>query len=151
MRNSPNSHPKHPAAQAMGYITATVKTVVGTTCNLDIGGVDYASDIATHVLSVLPGQRVAVLDAGPDVGYLVIAAWPLDSQKLAPLNFDPATGTLHIQAAKLNLAALAAIELQCGEAILRLTLDGKVHIEGNEVLSAAVGSNRIEGASIDLN
>ena len=43
------------------------------------------------------------------------------------------------------------IELRCGEAHVRITLDGKVHIEGNDIVSAAMCSNRIEGASIDLN
>ncbi|MES2264689.1 MAG: hypothetical protein V4724_39830 [Pseudomonadota bacterium] len=152
MHNNSNSLPRPAASQAMSHIAATVRSVSGATCDIDIGGAPYRSAIATHILSVVPGQRVAVLDGGPGAGYLVIAAWPLDNQAAdTPLNFDAATGTLHIQAARLNLAALAGIELQCGEARIRMTLDGKVQIEGNEVLSAAIGSNRIEGASIDLN
>jgi hypothetical protein len=69
----------------------------------------------------------------------------------SPFQFDTQTKVLRIQASRLQLSAVAAIELQCGDACMRLTLDGKVHIEGADVLSSAVGPNRIEGASIDLN
>ena len=136
----------------MRHLAAIVKSVSGTSCEIDIDGTAYPCAIASHLLSVVPGQRVAVLDGGSDAGCLVIAAWPLDDGNVAtPLRFDPASGTVHIQAARLNLGALSAIELQCGEARIRLSLDGRVQIEGNDVLSAAIGSNRIEGASIDLN
>ena len=136
----------------MRHLMAIVKSASGASCEVDMGGATYTCAIATHILGLAPGQRVAVLDGGPDTGCLVIAAWPLqDSTADLPLHFDAATGTLRIQSARLNLGALASIELHCGEAQLRLTLDGKVHIEGKDIVSAAIGSNRIEGASIDLN
>lgn len=136
----------------MRHLTALVKSVSGAHCEVDIDGTVRTCAVATHILSLTPGQRVALLDGGAEAGCLVVAAWPLhDSAVDMPLHFDAATGTLRIQAARLNLGALARIELQCGEAQLRLTLDGKVHIEGQHIVSAAIGSNRIEGASIDLN
>ncbi|WBS02109.1 hypothetical protein OU994_28285 [Pseudoduganella sp. SL102] len=131
---------------------AIVKSVSDKGCEVDIDGIPRRCAIATHILGVSPGQRVAVLDGGPDAGCLVVAAWPTGGDGADfPLHFDPATGTLHIQSARLNLGALACIELQCGDAQLRMTLDGKVHIEGNDIVSAAMRSHRIEGASIDLN
>ena len=136
----------------MEHAMATVRSVAGAACEIDIGGLPHAAAVATHLPDLVPGQRVAALDGGLDAGWLVIAAWPAPGPAQAPpLNFDPATGTLHIQAARLNLSALAQIELRCGEARIRLSLDGKAQIEGTEVLSAAIGANRIEGASIDLN
>ncbi|MDQ1818146.1 hypothetical protein RBA41_33090 [Massilia sp. CCM 9210] len=152
MYNPAHSMSRPGASQPGDYRTATVKALAGAVCDIEIDGALYAAAIATHILSVVAGQRVAVLDGGADAGFLVVAAWPMpDAAVAVPLNFDAATGTLHIQAARLNLSALATIELSCGEARIRLTLDGKAHIEGAEVLSAAIGSNRIEGASIDLN
>ena len=146
------SLPRSVESQAMRHLIAVVKSVSGARCEVDIDGAPRACAIATHILGVSPGQRVAVLDGGPESGCLVIAAWSLqESAADLPLHFDAATGTLRIQSARLNLGALACIELQCGGAQLRLTLDGKVHIEGQHIVSAAIGSNKIEGASIDLN
>lgn len=140
------------AAPALTHVSAIVKTVSGMACQVDIAGSLRRAAIATHIVRVVPGQRVAVLDGGCDDDCLVVAAWPMDGEDAdGPLHFDAATGTLHIQAARVSLAAVARIDLQCGPARVGLSLDGKVHIEGNEVLSAAIGSNRIEGASIDLN
>jgi len=147
-------------AEPLGYCLATVKSVgtqsiasvASTSCEIEIAGSICVASIATHIPYVLPGQRVAVLDGGEQAGWLITAAWPVcDSKIEAPFHFDPATGTLRIQAARLNLAAVANIELTCGEARIRLSVDGKMQIEGKEILSAAIGSNRIEGASIDLN
>jgi hypothetical protein len=152
MHDQHSALPRPTASEAMRHVSGIVKSVSAASCEVDIDGASQACAIATHVLGVVPGQRVAVLDGGPDAGRLVIAAWPLDGANTAPpLRFDAATGTLHIESARLNVGALASIELHCGDAQLRLTLDGKVHIEGRDIVSAAIGSNRIEGASIDLN
>lgn len=139
------------AAGSATHVIATVKTVAAPLCEIDLAGMTHQAAIATHIPFLVPGQRVEALDAGPD-GWLVVAAWPMPERSIAPpLNYDPSTGTLHIQAARLNLSALATIELSCGEARLRLSLDGKAQMEGAEILSAAIGANRIEGASIDFN
>lgn len=144
--------PATPATPALAYRAATVTSFAGSRCVLDIDGSAVHAEVAPHLLALKAGQRVAVLDGGAQAPCLVIAAWPgAQATPDAPLSFDPATGTLHIQAARLNLSALATVELHCGEARIRLTLDGKAHIEGAEILSAAIGANRIEGASIDLN
>ena len=130
--------------------TAIVKSVSAQHCDVYYDGKLQPAAVATHILHLAVGQRVAVIDGGL-AGMLVIAAWPLAGETISPFQFDAATGTLTIQSARLNLSALATINLQCGEARLRLTLDGKAQIEGMEVVSTALGSNRIEGASIDLN
>jgi len=135
----------HPQPQA-----AAVLAVQGPACVLALQyGGPVTAAIATHIPGLQPGQRVLALPAEPG-GWLVIAAWPADGQG-GPYRFDPATGTLHVEAARLQLAGLAQVELRCGDALVRLSLDGKVQILGAEVLSSAVGAHRIEGASIDLN
>ena len=139
-----------PAAPGGASVTATVKSLTASACEIDIAGTVYPAAVATHVLQLAPGQQVALFDGG-EAGWLVIAAWPLAGQAQPLLHYETATGTLNVHAARLTLSALAAIDLQCGDARLRLTLDGKAQIEGMEILSAATGSNRIEGGSIDLN
>lgn len=141
---------------------ATVLAVQDQGCVLALGGqhvgqaspaastpATTAAAIATHIPGLQAGQRVLAMRAGPD-GWLVIAAWPAAGQP-GPYRFDPATGTLHVEAPRLQLAGVAQVELRCGDARVRLSLDGKVQILGAEVLSSAVGAHRIEGASIDLN
>jgi hypothetical protein len=128
---------------------ASVASVDGVRCILEIGKTKQPALIATHLLELRPGQRVLALDDGTE-NWLVIAAWPMDTME-PPYRFDMQTGTLHIQASRLQLSALGSIELCCGDATVKLSLDGKVRISGAEILSAAIGPNRIEGASIDLN
>lgn len=139
--------PDHPSDPVQHV--ATVASIDGARCLLDIGTARQPAEISTHLLALHPGQRVIALDDGAG-HWLVIAAWPADAND-PPYRFDAQTGTLHIQAPRLQLSALGTIELCCGDARVTLSLDGKVQISGAEILSAAIGPNRIEGASIDLN
>ncbi len=131
--------------QQMGIVRA----VEGHRCQLDIAGTPCQAAISPHLLSLQPGQRVVALRDG-EHNWLITAAWPM-AQDEPPFRFDPATGTLHIEAPRLQLAALGRVELRCGDARVSLGVDGKVTLLGSEVLSSAVGSHRIEGATIDLN
>lgn len=128
---------------------ATVSSVDGPRCLLDIAGVSCPASISTHLLRLHPGQRVVAINDGEEA-WLVIAAWPSEADD-APFRFDAKNGVLHIEAPRLQLSALGSVELQCGDALISLGVDGSVEISGAEVLSSAVGANRIEGASIDLN
>ncbi|NHZ64328.1 hypothetical protein [Massilia genomosp. 1] len=150
MLNKASSAPVEALFEPGTSATATLTSVAGSGCEIEIAARTYRASVSPHLLHLIVGQQVAALFAG-DAGWLVYAAWPAPGHSSAPLRFDEATGTLCIDAARLTLAALASIELRCGDALLRLSLDGRVHLEGMEIVSAAVGSNRIEGASIDLN
>jgi hypothetical protein len=129
--------------------SGVVAAVNGLVCEVTVAGVTHLAAVATHVPSLLPGQRVMAAQS-TEGDWLVVAAWPAAGSE-SPFQFDAQTRLLRIHASRLQLSAVGAIELHCGDARVRLTLDGKVQIEGAEVLSSAVGSNRIEGASIDLN
>lgn len=128
---------------------ATVSSVEGNRCLLDISGTACSAFISTHLLRLHPGQRVVALYGG-DNEWLVTAAWPMQADE-SPFRFDTQTGALHIEAPRLQLSALGSVELRCGDARVSLSVDGKVTVLGDEVLSSAVGSHRIEGATIDLN
>jgi hypothetical protein len=52
---------------------------------------------------------------------------------------------------KISLRAAEMIELKCGKSSLTLTRDGKVVIKGAELLSRASGTQRIKGASVEIN
>jgi hypothetical protein len=143
--------PRHDHMQAASQCIGIVTSVSTPQCEVTINGAPHRAIIATHIPFLVPGQQVALIGGGTQEGWLIIAAWPLPGQAEPPMQFNPATGTLSIQAARLNLSALAMIELCCGDAKIRLSLDGRAQIEGAEIVSAAIGTNRIEGASIDLN
>jgi hypothetical protein len=129
--------------------TATVRSIEGNRCLLDIAGTACPAFISTHLLGLQPGQRVVAL-CDHDNTWLVTAAWPMATDEPL-LRFDSKTGALHIEAPRLQLAALGSVELRCGDARVSLSMDGKVTVLGDEVLSSAVRSHRIEGATIDLN
>lgn len=147
VRVMPRQDQLHPTSQCIGIVTS----VNASQCEVTIDRALHQAIIATHIPFLIPGQQVVLVDGGTQAGWLIIAAWPLPGQAEQPMQFNPASGTLSIQAARLNLSALAVIELSCGDAKIRLSIDGKVQIEGAEIVSAAIGPNRIEGASIDLN
>jgi hypothetical protein len=128
---------------------ATVLSVDGSRCLLDIAGTSCPATISSHLLCLQTGQRVVAINDGKDA-WLVIAAWPTEKDD-RPFRLDEKDGVLHIQAPRLQLAALGSLELHCGDATVSLSIDGKVEISGVEVLSSATRANRIEGASIDLN
>jgi hypothetical protein len=129
--------------------TGTVCSVEGNRCQIEIAGVTYQASISTHLLSLQPGQRVVAL-CDEENNWLITAAWPTASEETS-IHYDTETGALHIEAPRLKFAALGSVELHCGDARISLSVDGKVRVLGNEVLSSAVGSQRIEGATIDLN
>jgi hypothetical protein len=57
----------------------------------------------------------------------------------------------HDEHGELVLRARHAIELQVGEASLRMSADGRIEIRGSTLVSHASGLNRIRGASVKLN
>lgn len=157
-RSTVPRRPRDTAALALPPIsdhgfTATVMSVQGSQCQirLETPGVQplHTAVIATHIPMLQSGQRVWVIHPAPDA-FLVTAAWPLPDA--TPLyQFDEATGTLHIQAPRLTLSAIGQVNLSCGDAQVQLHIDGRAHIQGKDILSTAIGNNRIEGASIDFN
>jgi hypothetical protein len=128
---------------------ATISSVDGSRCLLDIDGVPRTAAISTHLLCLHPGQRVVAINGG-ESEWLVIAAWPTEEDEGA-FRFDAQSGVLHIEAPRLKLAALGSVKLHCGDARISLGIDGKIEISGAEVLSSALRAHRIEGATIDLN
>lgn len=115
---------------------------------------------AMHVPLLQPGCRVLAFHDPASDEWFVHAAFAaaaagttgaLHATAPAVMQFDAETRTLRLDASRLQLNALDSIELACGTARLKITLQGAVHIMADSITSSAVGSHRIEGASIDLN
>ena len=51
----------------------------------------------------------------------------------------------------IKLTAQKSIELRCGEAVIRLSADGSIEIEGVNITSVAKLTHRIRGGHIALN
>ncbi len=107
------------------------------------------ASLATHITQLQADQQVVAMNVGPDQ-WLVLAALPLPGSA-PPISFDPSTGTLHINAPRVQLSAVGTVALKCGDTAITLSMDGLVELRGQDILSTAVSSHRIEGASINLN
>lgn len=51
----------------------------------------------------------------------------------------------------LHIKAHDGMVIECGKATIILTKDGKVQVKGQELLSRALGMNRIKGAGVNIN
>lgn len=52
---------------------------------------------------------------------------------------------------KLELTAQEELVLRCGDALIRLTKDGRLFLRGIEVETRAQGANRIRGGTVEFN
>lgn len=110
--------------------------------------------LATHVPGVEPGQQVVLLCGAASSGgsALIVAAYPLDKGRQAPLlDYDGTTRTLTISATRLELSGLDTVALRCGDVSVRLDVQGELSSQADHILSAALGSHRIEGATVEIN
>lgn len=136
------------SASTVSQQFASVRSLDGSHIGVDVDGVQYDAQLATHVPGVALGQRVLVALDGTLC--LIIAAWPQANQ--APLfQFDATLGRLQINAAQLAIQALSTLELVCGPTRISLDVSGRLESHGNDILSSAIGAQRIEGGSIDFN
>lgn len=78
------------------------------------------------------------------VGFVREALFPVYSPSSAPevQNKKPRTLTLEAQ---------EYLELKCGKASITLTNDGRAEVSGKEVVSRASRTNKIRGASVQIN
>jgi hypothetical protein len=56
-----------------------------------------------------------------------------------------------IDGERLELKSEREIVLRCGKASITLTRDGKILIRGTYLLNRSVGTNRIQGGSVQIN
>jgi Domain of unknown function (DUF6484) len=75
----------------------------------------------------------------------------LDGEPLILGLIQPLVPEVEMDGETLVLEARQEVVLRCGKASIQLTADGRVTIRGTQVLSRSDGSNRVQGASVQLN
>ena len=100
----------------------------------------------TPALSLIP------LKAG-QAGADVAVAW-LDGDPPQPLILgliQPAPSLAEADGKRVVIEGDREVVLRCGRASITLRPDGSITIRGGQILSRADGSNRVQGASVQLN
>jgi hypothetical protein len=59
--------------------------------------------------------------------------------------------TLHLKASRILLEAQDELLMRCGEAAFEARKDGKVQVKGRDVVSRAVRTNKVRGATVLIN
>jgi hypothetical protein len=63
----------------------------------------------------------------------------------------PGTGTLVLDMERVVLQGHTEVQLRCGDASVTMRADGKIVIKGTELVSKASATNKIRGASVQIN
>jgi hypothetical protein len=70
---------------------------------------------------------------------------------LQPLAVDSANLITEVAGERLEISAEREIVFRCGKASITLTRSGRIILRGVDLLSRSSGSNRIKGASVQIN
>jgi hypothetical protein len=148
-----------------GTSIAEIRRVYADRCEVAVDNTGIPFDALLPLGSVLPfiGQRACVIKDTVNDQWLVTALFPsydspsavgaatTPSNSAPLLTFDKESRTVTLDVTRMEIKALESIELRCGDARFRLTMQGAVLLSGETITSTAIGEHRIEGASIDLN
>ncbi|ABM33304.1 hypothetical protein QRO08_11740 [Paracidovorax citrulli] len=154
------------AGAAFGLFPAQVLRVERDEAAILCHGREWRAVLASQVPGVIVGQSVLVaLPANGNDGLgnagaaalpvppaLIVAAWPAPGAPVCPpWQFDRDTGSLALEVAQIDLAAVGRVVLRCGDTRMQFEKDGSVETRAHQITSAAVETHRIEGGSIELN
>jgi hypothetical protein len=81
----------------------------------------------------------------------VVADRPASEKHSKRRTTKPEALQVQVDGERLVLEAKQQIELRCGESSITLRKDGKILIKGADLVSRASRSNRIKGASVEIN
>ena len=144
---------QHSLARGMPLARATVAAVTPDG-RVRVRAAGAAGEPECDVLAT-PGEAAPAYAAGDEV----LAALPARSgergvvlgrvgPQAAPAR---AAGETRLRDRRVVVEAGEELTLQCGEASIRITRDGKVVVRGEHVLTRARGTNRIKGGSVAIN
>ena len=99
------------------------------------------------LLNASVGRHVVLLfeDGDPDKPILTAFISESPEERVGALDY------LHVDGEVIVIEAKRELELRCGEALVRLTRDGRVVVQGIQVSSEAKGLQRIRGAAVRIN
>ncbi|AKJ41630.1 DUF6484 domain-containing protein [Pragia fontium] len=123
-----------------------VEIVNGTQCET------HLARSCVKLAKVQLGAEVVLLMIGDNAPVItgVIDAEPVEIE-IEEQHPAFAKNIIKVDGQIVDLKATERISLQCGQARITLTKDGKISIKGKYLLSRAKGSNRIQGGSVELN
>lgn len=98
------------------------------------------TQLGAEVILLITGENSVVITG-------VIEAEPVELD-ITPL---PLANLLTVDGHAISLKAANRISIQCGEASITLTKEGKITLRGRYLLSRAKRANRIQGGSVELN
>ena len=104
----------------------------------------------------LVGRQVLLaFDAGDEsrpiiVGFVRDSLFPESTREEVRLDLG-ADRDVRIDGRRIAFEAQEEVVLRCGKSTIWMRRDGKVVVRGSDVLTRSSGSNRVKGASIQLN
>jgi hypothetical protein len=134
--------------------------VVGVLIGLGEGGIALVSFPGNPTAQAVRARalvQLATKDVGRRVGLLFEqgdASRPMVMGCVMGLHADapsPRLADATIDGQKVTICASKQLVLQCGSASITLSSDGAIEVRGVNLVSRALGRNRIFGGAIDLN
>ena len=97
------------------------------------------------------GAQVALMFERSDLSRPIVIGVLRGRQTPWPLDDLPGQIELESGGSRMIVSAREALVLRCGKSSVTLSADGRVEIQGVEIVSQAVRANRIRGGSVELN
>lgn len=149
-----STQPTAAAAPAMAVSTLTLGELLEIRQGRPV--VRYAGGPAAGLIArvlgavVTPGQ---VLPALPCSAMLLLEDGDPLKPVLVGLVYDqlPVPGTLVLDMERIVLQGHREVQLRCGQASVTMRADGKLVVKGTELVSQASATNKIRGATVQLN
>ena len=123
---------------------------------IEIDGVQVQADLLTHLLNEkdidagkLPTRVLVVQPDGKSRPVIVGLVSSTVNRDVSDLPTRPKTAAL--DGNKVVLDANKEIVLRCGASSITLTKEGNIVIRGKKVTSRASGTNKVKGATVQIN
>jgi hypothetical protein len=120
---------------------------------VQLNGQQIAAWVSVWVaMPVQAGQRV-LLAVPQGHAALVLGVYPGEGMQ-APtrgIRYEAQTDSVIIEASRVRIQADQSLELQSGQSQLEMDAQGQLQVTAQSILQSAVGSYRLEGATVDIN
>lgn len=123
---------------------------------IHVQGVAEKAQILSHLASCIRGAAhhlpvpVLVTYAEGDELPIVVGIIQSDVQS-AEASTSLSRQSVIVDGERITLTAHTELELRCGKSSVRLTKDGKVTIKGARIFSRAAHTNKVKGATVQIN
>lgn len=103
-------------------------------------------------IPVQVGQRV-LLAVPHGHAALVLGVYPNEGGQVTGrgIRYEAQTDSVIIEASRVRIQADQSLELQSGQSQLGMDAQGQLQVTAQSILQSAVGSYRLEGATVDIN